>query len=143
MGTEASLPTDTPSASAKERFEMLYDTLQQFYSGLIEFEFKHGAFLFLILGWLLTADKAQLFLKDHPPVRCLLMFSIVGLTAFHAIWVYRHYRSSTAVHRLLSTLRYVPDEYFEPLTIAPFLAVTFCGSHLSLSLILCFIAWSA
>ena len=143
MSTEASLPTDTPSASAKERFEMLYATLQQFHSGLIEFEFKHGAFLFLILGWLLTADKAQLFLQSHPPVRCLLMLSIVGLTVFHAYWVYRHYRSSTAVHRLLCSLRYVPDEYFVPRTIAPFLALTFCASHLLLSLVLCYIAWSA
>jgi hypothetical protein len=143
MTTEPSSAKDEVSASPQERFEVLYDTLQQFHAGLIEFEFKHGAFLFLILGWLLTAEKAQLFLKDHPSVRCLLILSIIGLTTFHSIWVYRHYRSSTTLHRLLSSLRYVPDEYLEARTIAPFLVVTFCISHLLLSLVICFVAWSA
>jgi hypothetical protein len=130
-----------PHATLKEKFDVLNGTLIQLHEGLIQFEFNNGAFLFVILGWLLASVDAQRLLQVNFPIRVALIIALIGLTGFHALWVYRHYVRSAAVHKLLLGLDFVPPSYLEPRRIHKGLALSFVAGHTFMSLIICISAW--
>jgi hypothetical protein len=121
-------------ATPKEEFDVLYATLHQLHEGLIEFEFRNGALLFLVLGWLLTAVDAHNLLRENLPIRLAITIALSGLTLLHAMWVHRHYVRSVAAHRLLLKLSYVPESYLEPRRIHKGLALSFGITHAYISL---------
>lgn len=101
-------------ASRREEFDLLYDMLKQTQDWLIDFEFKQGAFLFIVLGWTVSSDKAQAFFRAHPFMQVAMTALMLGLTMFHAYWVYMHYVRSRAIHGRLVGLDYMPVDYYEP-----------------------------
>lgn len=135
-------PQDPSSySSPKEKFDVLYGMLKQTQEWLIDFEFKQGAFLFIVLGWTVSSDKAQAFFRAHPSMQLGMTALMLGLTSFHAYWVYMHYVRSRAVHRRLVGLDYMPLDYYEPQRVHRFLVVSFGASHLLISSIIIAAVW--
>lgn len=129
-------------SSPKEEYALLYSILEQTYKGFIDFEFRHGGFLALIIGWLATSERAQLTIANAWCVRFGFTVSIGILTVLHAIWSSRWYRRSNLSYSKLTRLNYVPLGHFESLKIDRFLPTSFAILHTALSVFICVFIWS-
>jgi hypothetical protein len=116
-------------ASPKEKFDTLYELLKEHYAGLIDFEFKHGTVLTLLLGWVLASKDARDFLHSYGGVARFVCVAVLLYAAFHSIWVWNFYRRSLLAYTQLCKLGYMPTEYFEKRCIQSFTVVSFIVLH--------------
>src|SRR5690348_13140796 len=107
MASDANPGVATPG----EEYELLYGLMKESYSGLIDFEFKHGTILSLVAGWFITSDKARDFVSTSIISVLLVLVILIALTTFHARWVHVYKaRSDHAVERL-RTLSFMPEPF--------------------------------
>jgi hypothetical protein len=116
-------------ASPKEKFDVLFGLLKDHYAGLIDFEFKHGTVLTLLLGWAIASKDAQAFLRDHHSVAWLGCVGVFCYATFHSIWVWNFYRRSLRAYEQLSSLAFMPTDYFKFRRIQPFTVASFIVLH--------------
>ena len=128
-------------APTKERHEALYSTLKDIFWKSMEFEFKEGAILLVVLGWLLTAERAQDIIAGSVLVRAVSTVVILLLTTFHAIYVVRCFFRSARVRQQLQDLAYMPPDFYESMTFPKYFVVMFCGMHFVASLAVIIIVW--
>jgi hypothetical protein len=74
-------------ATPKEEYELLYETMKDFHQGIIDFEFKHGVVLSVIVGWFITSDRARDFIAKSSLSAVAIILVMILLTIFHFIWV--------------------------------------------------------
>ena len=125
--------TDSSDAIPKEKHELLYVALKEYFKGLINSEFRHAMFLVILVGWLITAEHAQKMLGSSLAMQSVLTVAILLNTSFHAILVSLQYQGSKKVYDFLTELAYMPPKYFESQRIRPFLATLFCVFHTFMS----------
>jgi hypothetical protein len=127
------------SPTKKDQFDVLLESLARHYTGFIDFAFKHGSFVFIILGWYVTLSTRQS--QFALPERVLLTIAMFSLTTLHAIWAWRWYRKSAHAYKQLIDLAFLPDKYFWNERIHPFLACSIVFFHALISLLICFLIW--
>ena len=111
--TMSDFPNNT-DASRKDKHKQLFEALKQNFQGLIDYEFRHGTLLIIILGWVLTTQRAQEIFAVSHTIKMMFTFAIVLLTSFHAMWVFRQYFRSAELYLLLTTkVKYMEPEYFD------------------------------
>lgn len=128
--------------SNRDRFNVLHGTLSWLYSALIDFEFKHGSLLAIVLGWLITAENAQKFFAMSLLARISITIAMLSLTILHAFWVRRFYAKSLRAYHTLNELALVPTRYYEDLRIQPSVVVTFCVIHAIFTIFTCVLVWT-
>jgi len=107
------MTSDAISAGAtpREEHELLYGLMKDSYTGLIDFEFKHGTVLTLIAGWFITSDKARDFISTHLISLILMLVFLVALTYFHAKWVKVYKSRSDHAFERLQVLAFMPEAF--------------------------------
>jgi hypothetical protein len=97
------------SATTKERFELLLAATVRQQERFVDVGFKIAASLTVVLGWLLTAESAQLFLKGAP-VSLWSACVVVGTTGSIVILVAfaQAKRQADITFARLAELQYVP-----------------------------------
>jgi hypothetical protein len=100
-------------ATLKEEYELLYGLMKDSYSGLIDFEFKHGTILLVMAGWFITSDKAREFLSISILSVLLVLVILIALTTFHARWVHVYKARSDHAFERLQTLAFMPETFLK------------------------------
>lgn len=131
--------SDLPSL--KEKHDLLYGIHKQLFSTLLDFEFKHGTILIVIVGWVLTAQRTQELFASSVAIRIGISMAVFSLTLLHAIWVIRFYLRSAAVRRHLYELNYMPSGYYKPESIARFLVMSLSAVHFIVSGFILLVIW--
>jgi len=112
-------------ASRKAKFDMLFGLLKEHYAGLIDFEFKHGTVLTLLLGWRWPRTTLVAFSQSPRSLRDSFareFSSMQPSTPFgFAVSIAGHFLH----YKQLRQLRYMPTEYFEKRRIQPFTSISF------------------
>lgn len=138
MTASAAAPPET--ATKKERNEILVCLLKEHYSGLIDFEFKHGGVLALIMGWLLSSDTARKTISNEQIAAWGICGTVLMLTFFHALWVWRFYQRSEAVYKTIDNLGYIIISDVESRRIPRFTILSFILFHFITSICICTLA---
>jgi hypothetical protein len=124
-------------ATPKERNELLVGLLKDHYAGLLDFEFKHGAFLTLILGWILSSETARkTFAADGIAVGVACGAMLI-LTVLHAVWVRTFFTRSRDVYERIVELNYIPTRDVESRRITRLTRWSFTLFHLVVSVTAC------
>ena len=113
-----------------------------YYTGLIDFEFRHGALLSVGLGWLITSESAKSFFEANEFPRIFATLAVLTLTFLHAFWVYKFYMKSKRAYNMLLELEFLPAAYFDDQRIQPYLALTFSSVHFIFSVVICTLLWT-
>ncbi|OED41909.1 hypothetical protein AB833_08730 [Chromatiales bacterium (ex Bugula neritina AB1)] len=86
-------------------FEILENQARDLFKSLPELEFKTIAVFTLIIGWLLTAEQAQNFIRDNSGISIsgtVLMLALLAI--FQSLFLKAHYKRLTAVRIALEEL---------------------------------------
>lgn len=116
-------------ASDSEKHAFLVTVLKEALSAITDRMFKHAAILTLILGWIISSDKAREFLDSGRHIRFICSFLLLFYTALFALWTDGWRRRSQAAFQYLIELRYMPIEFYSPFRIHPGLAASFISIH--------------
>jgi hypothetical protein len=101
------------AANEKEQFDVLYESLRTFQTGFVDAAFKATASFLLVLGWLVTSDKAREFLLKDPSRRYLAVLAVILAGVIYASISIRVYKFSHRTCALLDDLGFVPRSYYE------------------------------
>ena len=115
-------------ASDSEKHAFLVAVLKEALSTITDRMFKHAAILTLILGWMISSDKAREFLSSDL-IRYICSSLLLLYTALFAVWTDAWRRRSQAAFHHLIELRYMPIEFYSPFRIHPGLAASFISIH--------------
>jgi hypothetical protein len=115
-------------ASDSEKHAFLVAVLKEALSTITDRMFKHAAILTLILGWIISSDKAREFLSSGH-IRFICSFLLLFYTALFALWTDAWRRRSQAAFHHLIELRYMAIEFYSPFRIHLGLAASFIGIH--------------
>src|ERR1051325_9071521 len=79
-------------ASTKEKHDFLIGVLKEMRAGVVDFMFKQGAILTLVMGWVISVEPAQKFFKAHPEARYAEATAVVFLCLFltRSVLTYRN-----------------------------------------------------
>jgi hypothetical protein len=119
-------PPQRETVPAKDRFQITFNQASELAKALPGYQFQFSAALVIVLGWLLTSQRAAEFLSAHPGLAKVGSAILVTcLIVFHAAWLLRHVRRAQALHRELRSLAqdvFVgSDALVESVRIDPFL----------------------
>ncbi|MBA3571473.1 MAG: hypothetical protein H0W34_05775 [Pyrinomonadaceae bacterium] len=119
----------TPSAPAKDKHDFLVALLKESRYGLIDFMFKQAAVLTLLIGWVVSSDKARDFIAGANIVQTIgaCVVSLYSLLFVFWAWTYRQ-RSQSAYAHLLA-LGYMPKDFYATLHVTKRLAVSLVAIH--------------
>jgi hypothetical protein len=135
--------SDSPErtqATPKERNDLLVDQLKEYYSGVIDFEFKHTTVLALIGGWLLSSETARKTLAADRVATAGICVMVLMLTVLHAAWVRRYYVRSASAYARIAELKYIDTRDVESRRIPSFTRWSFTLIHFVISVVICGLA---
>ena len=127
----------TSRATPKEEHELLYGIIKDFHDSIIDFEFKHGVILSVILGWIITSDKARDFISKSPIAYICIIIVMILLTTFHFIWVRVYSSRSKSAREAIRELDYMPVEFADLRIVSEFSARTFIVIHALVTTAIC------
>jgi len=99
--------------SSTEAFTLLYEQLKYFHDGLYEGGYKVVGSFLLIIGWIVTSDKARQVLHESSVARVVSATSIVVCAIGSVFLTLLLQRKSAHTAQLLERLNYFPREYYE------------------------------
>src|SRR5262245_59375167 len=100
-------------ASPKEQFDLLFGLLKDHYTGLIDFQFKHGTVLTLFIGWAIASEQAEKFVRGHCSFAWLGCAVLLFYVGFYSRWVWTFCQRSLLVYTQLCNLNFMPADYFK------------------------------
>jgi hypothetical protein len=124
-------------ATLKERNDLLVALLKEHYSGLIDFEFKQGTVLTLVVGWILSSEVARRTFAADGIAAGAVCVSVALLAIFHAVWVRRFCARSEVVYKRIGELNYIDIKDVESGRIRPFTEWSFILIHSVVSVMIC------
>ena len=116
-------------ASDSEKHAFLVTVLKESLSTITDRMFKHAAILTLMLGWVISLDKAREFLGSGLHIRFICSILLLFYTALFALWTDAWRRRSQAAFHHLIDLRYMPIEFYSPFRIHFGLSASFISIH--------------
>ena len=78
--------TKETTASAKEKSDLLIGIVKDTYTGFIDFGFKHGTILLIIIGWIMTSERTQKIIAASPEVKSVVVSGALILTILFSFW---------------------------------------------------------
>lgn len=121
-------------ATSAEKHDYLTELQAEYYKRLIDFAFRHGVFLTLVLGWIVSSEQAQKLILYSLTATILGAVSILGYALGYSWWVIRQYRKSEAVCEMLLKVGFMDPEFIELERIQRSFAQSFIGLHWLISL---------
>ena len=110
-------------------FNLVYGQASDLAKGFPDSQFKTLASLFVVIGWLLTAATAQMFIRSHAVLAVPATFALFTmLIVFKAIWIVGYYHRANALHaRLLAIAdaQALSRETVEIFKVTPLVPITF------------------
>lgn len=86
-------------------FKLVYDRAAELARDLPDAQFKTVASLLVIMGWLITADTAQSFIRLHRVVTLpATVLAVTLFVVFKALWIGSHYARTRTLHARLTAL---------------------------------------
>jgi hypothetical protein len=100
-------------ATQKEKFDLLFDMLKQYYQGLLDGLIKTAGVLIIVAGWVATSSTLTDHLRNNPWERHIgVVLVAIGHILF-AIIAYRVYWLSGKTYDLLREVDYFDPRYYE------------------------------
>nr|WP_319387083.1 hypothetical protein [uncultured Roseibium sp.] len=126
------------TATPREIHAYLSDQLKSYHDGLIDFAFKHGVILTVILGWVVSSERAQEFLGETESKKIASLAALSLYALAHVLWVRRWYLKSNAVFGQLKDLKYMSIDKYKPQYVTKFMAGTFMAVHFAICTVIGF-----
>lgn len=124
-------------AAPSSDFEALYGQATELAKAFPEYQFKTVTAMLVVLGWLISSDSAQLFIRQHSDYSLPLgVFAFALLAVLKTIWIYGHVRRMQSLHvRLLqlAPLHGLTPEALSQLNLGTFLP----ASYVVVNVVLC------
>jgi len=130
------VPQETDDSPRKERHDFLASVLKESRSELVDFMFKQGAVLTLILGWILSSKEAHDFIQTHPCIRFIGIPSTCMYFVLLVYWIWSYKERSDSAYLHLLNLRYMPGEFYSSLRVTNAVAVSLISAHFILCAVL-------
>ena len=105
--------TQLSTIDNKAAFELLYEQLVYFHDGFFDGGYKVVGSLLLILGWLVTSDKARAALRHSPLLRMAGSVAILLCSVGYTFLTLGLEAKSQATAALLGRLDYFPRELYD------------------------------
>jgi hypothetical protein len=102
------MPVDPAKA-----FEHLYGALSEYQTLLIETNVKACGFFLLVLGWLLTSEKARQFVEESIFTKTIAIFGAVMPAIATVLLSLRIRQIMEGLRGQLDALNYFPPPYYE------------------------------
>jgi len=107
-------------ASQKERFELLLTATIRFHERFVDSGFKTAAALTVFLGWLLTAQSAQTFLKKAPNSLWTLCVAVGAIgTAAILVSFFHAKKEMDILFKKLCEVQYMEPTYLQQYRLQP------------------------
>ena len=91
-------------------FKLVYERASKLAEDLPDAQFKTVASLLVILGWLITAETAQLFIRAHRAVTLpATVLAVTLFIVFKAVWIGSHYARTRTLYARLTVLAKAND----------------------------------
>lgn len=104
-------------AAPSSDFEALYNQAMELVKAFPEYQFKTVTAMLVIIGWLVSSETAQKFIRLHAETVLPWGTAAFGLLAvLKAIWIYGHSKRISALHARLLELAPVHSLSAESLT---------------------------
>lgn len=103
----------TATIDSAQAFALLYDQLKSFHNGLYDGGYRVVGSLLLIVGWIITSEKARAALRSSAALRRSGGASVIACSIGYGLLTILLQRKSEATARLLDALHYAPREYYE------------------------------
>jgi hypothetical protein len=136
-------PPDSVALDAKESFHILRELLKDYSATYVSYTITTSASILLVIGWLLTSDKARDFIGGHGIVRWPLTAVAVVLLALEALIGHRMMRVTTTTARSIEQLRLpgVLPVHYEPRMISRRMVYSYLAAHALMYGFLLFLVW--
>jgi hypothetical protein len=92
-------------AAPSTDFDVLYSQAIELFKAFPEYQFKTVTAMLVIIGWLISSETAQKFIRLHPDTALpwgIAAFSL--LAVLKGVWVYGHYNRINLLHARLVQL---------------------------------------
>jgi hypothetical protein len=96
----------------KEQFDVLYATLRELQTGLVDSTSKVAGFLLLATGWLATSSTARAFLHADGVVRNLAVAALAGAFVLYACASFVVFSTSRKTLQSLDRLEFLPRDCY-------------------------------
>jgi len=96
---------------------------------MIDFMFKQAAVLTLLIGWIVSSDKARDFIAANPMVRNMGAGVVAFYSFLFVFWAWTYRNRSASAHEHLLKLAYMPADFYSTLLITRQLATSLVGIH--------------
>jgi len=103
------LQTSTP----KERFDILYHSLERSYERFITSSVTVAGLVLVLIGWLLTSETAQKFFLCSTGATIVTVLLIGGLIYIYTSSILNVFNVNHSLHKMIKTLCYIEEEYYE------------------------------
>lgn len=126
----------SPEASAKEKHDFLIGVLKETRAGVVDFMFKQGAILTLVMGWVISSKPAQEFFAAHSAARYAAAAGVMFLCLFLTRWVLIYRSRSQRACEFLLQLGYMPREFYSDIVVTKRFAISLITLYVAAGLVL-------
>ena len=124
--------TQSDSASAEQRFQLLYDSLRDLSKDSANDVLKTIASLLLVIGWLMVSEGSREFLRQNLTAWRTALVVIPVMAVANTVWLIDRFRISENKVDLLDGLDYLAEGYYAGDRITPVVMATDTILHLAL-----------
>ena len=126
---------------SKQEFDVLYATLREIQTSLLDSTAKVAGFLLLVTGWLVTSEGARKFLQSDKASKYLALISLAGAFAFYVCASGKAFQISQRTFVLLNQLQFMPPEYYELRRVDRFTLLIFVAGNFFLVVLAGYMVW--
>ena len=123
-----------PNAEPKVAFDHLYQSLREYQQLFFESSLKATGFFLLIMGWIITSDKAWELMKSHKSMAEIGGWGLVVCGISYIALCIRLMRMMKRLGQELDAIDFLPRSYYEHRLVKPvpaamwmILAITPCA----------------
>lgn len=128
-------PSSNRSTKEKE-FDVLYDVVKQNWTGSLDFIFKHGTFMVLATGAILSVSQGS-SVELSREVLIFTGFFFVLLTVLHYFWLNSYRKRALAAIEQLDELGYMDPKRYKGQYVSRWTVNSVQGYHTTLVILLC------
>ena len=124
--------TQSDSASAEQKFQLLYDSLRDLSKDFANDVLKTIASLLLVIGWLMMSEGSREFLRQNLAAWRTALVVIPVVAATNTVWLIDRFLASENKVELLDRLEYLKEGYYASDRITLVVMTTDTIAHLAL-----------
>jgi hypothetical protein len=129
------------TAPENEQHEYLVALLKESRYHLIDFMFRQATVLTLLIGWIVSSDKARDFIATAQGVRTIAVIAVTLYCALLMFWAWNYHLRSASAYAELVKLRYMPDRFYRTLRVTkPLVATLMCIHFVACAVLVFFLS---